>query len=53
MPRPPLPKGQRRVVLAPQRVAPQTLAELKRRAKSCGGIGRAIDAAVMAEPFKK
>ena len=42
------PERLRRVVLVAQRVEPRTLAELKRRAKRCGGIGRAIDAAVSA-----
>lgn len=46
--RPPLPKGEGRVWLDKQRVAPQTLRYLERTAPKAGGIGRVIDAAVIA-----
>lgn len=45
--RPPLPKGEGRVVLQAQRVAPDTLRFLERTAPKTGGIGRVIDAAVI------
>lgn len=46
--RPSLPKGEGRVVLVAQRVAPETLRYLERTAPKAGGIGRVIDAAVIA-----
>ena len=46
--RPPLPRGEARVELTMQRVAPETLATLKLLAPNHGGIGRVIDAAVAA-----
>ena len=42
------PAKDRRVVLVAQRVDPATLAYLQQHGPSCGGIGRLIDACVIA-----
>lgn len=44
--RPPLPPGETRVKLDPQRVTGETLVTLQEWAKTEGGIGKAIDMAV-------